>query len=70
MIKPKEHQLYWIYAWDVNETEYDFDTTTQLVLARRVARMMIKEGWDHAYIWFGDEDGAFTWIDPADSVGR
>ena len=65
MIKPKNHTLYWVYAWDEKETEYNFDTTSRLAEAKSIAREMIRDGWDHGYILFGDQGGAFTELDAA-----
>jgi hypothetical protein len=62
-LKPDDHTLYWVYSYNKDESEYDFDTTTRIVEARRFALEMLSEGWDHVFIWFGNEDGAFTDID-------
>lgn len=63
--KPEGRTLYWAYAYDEDENQYNFDTSTRLAEAKKMAREMIREGWHHVYIFHGDEDGAFTWLDPA-----
>lgn len=67
MKKPEGHTLYWVYAWDAKDTEYNFDTTTRIDDARNIARDMItQDGWHHVQIFFGDEDGALTQYDPVE----
>jgi hypothetical protein len=63
--KPQDHRLYWVYAWDAAETQYNFDTTTRIDEARRLAQQFLAQGWHRVYVFFGDEDGAFTDRDPA-----
>jgi hypothetical protein len=67
MKKPDGHTLYWVYAWNEPETEYNFETTTQFKEAQRLARAFISDdGFHHAYVMFGNQDGQFTQYDPAD----
>ena len=65
--KPKGHTLYWVYFWDDRETRYNFDTTPRLDEAWKILREEIAHGgWHHAYIFYGNEDGAFFGLDAAD----
>lgn len=50
--------LYWVYAWDKDESEKDFDTTTKMPEAKQMAKgFILDEGYHHVYIIEGDEDG-------------
>jgi len=70
--KPEGHTLYWIYVYVDKTGEYNFETTTNFAQAKKLAREMINktDHWDYAYIWYGDEDGAFTYMDYADYYTR
>jgi len=66
--KPKDHTLYWVYGYVDNTGEYNFETTTNFAHSKKLAReLVIKDGFDYAYIFYGDENGAFTDIDPAET---
>lgn len=69
MKNPDGHTMYWVYAWDGPEREYNFDTATNRDDAKRISRDMIEDGWHHGYIWFGDDKGAFTHLDPFAKFG-
>lgn len=50
--------LLWVYAWNKNETQKGFDTTTKLPEAKQMAKdLILDEGYHHAYIIEGTDDG-------------
>jgi len=59
---PDNHSLYWIYGHDPQG--YNFDTTPTIVEAKKIYQDFIQDGWDEVYIWYGDENRAFTELDP------
>jgi hypothetical protein len=59
------HTVYWVYAWDRGERKKDLDTTPSVREAQQIARdMILDEGWHHVHIWYGDEEGPFTHLEP------
>jgi hypothetical protein len=56
------HTLYWVYAYWPGD--YNFDTTTQLKEAKKILREFVAEMPTEVFIFYGNEDGAFTHVDP------
>lgn len=53
-----EATLYWVYAWNKNESQKNFDTTTKLKEAKQMAKdFILDDGFHHVYIHEGTEDG-------------
>lgn len=70
MNKPPGHTLYWAYAYNEKETEYNFDTDTTLRgIKQKAQSLIVDDGFHHGYIFYGDEDGAFTQYDPVMHFG-
>jgi hypothetical protein len=63
--KPSGHSLYWVYAYW--KDGYNFDTFTNLVEARKALRQFMIEDAKEAFIFYGDESGAFTNLDTVES---
>lgn len=66
--RPSGHNLYWVYAyWADGE---NFDTTKRLREAEKILREFVEEGADEVHILYGNEEGAFTHLDAAESAYR